>query len=195
MLRAVRRAVTVAGALPGLWLWLHWHRGGLGVVPNEVLLHMTGRFALFALVATLALGPLHAISGWVAVHGARRPLGLWAFGYALAHLGIWITLDQGGHLDFVLAELASMAHLQLGLAVVLLMLPLALTSTDGARTRLTPRWWKRLHLLVWPAAGLAVVHAIMVARFGNPLVAGLGLLVLAMAATRLLAAVRAARAK
>jgi sulfoxide reductase heme-binding subunit YedZ len=186
MLRAVRRAVAVGGALPGVWLWVQWQRGALGVVPDEVLLHMTGRFALFALVATLALGPLH---------GAKRPLGLWAFAYALAHLGIWITLDQGGFLEFALAELASMAHLQLGLAGVLLMLPLALTSTDGARTRLTPRWWKRLHLLVWPAAGLAVVHAQMVARFGNPLVAALGLLVLAMALARLLAAVRAARAK
>jgi sulfoxide reductase heme-binding subunit YedZ len=195
MLRAVRRAVTVAGALPGLWLWAQWYRGALGVVPDEALLHMTGRFALVALVATLALGPLHALTGWVAVHGAKRPLGLWAFGYGLAHLGIWLVFDQGGYLEFALAELSSMAHLQLGLAVVLLMLPLALTSTDGARTRLTPRWWKRLHLIVWPAAGLAVVHAWMVARFGNPLVAGLGVLVLVMAATRLGGAIRARRAK
>lgn len=195
MLGAVRWAVTIGGALPGLWLWLQWQGGGLGVVPDEALLHMTGRFALLSLVATLALGPIHAITGWVAVHGARRPLGLWAFGYALAHLGVWAIFDQGGYLEFALAELASMAHLQLGLAVLLLMLPLAITSTDGARTRLTPRLWKRLHLLVWPAVGLAVLHAWMVARFGNPLVVALGGLVLIMAATRAIVAARAVRAK
>jgi sulfoxide reductase heme-binding subunit YedZ len=195
MLNAVRWAVTVGGALPGLWLWLQWQGGGLGVVPDEVLLHMTGRFALFSLVATLALGPLHALTGWIAVHGARRPLGLWAFGYALAHLSVWLVFDQGGYLEFALEELANMAHLQLGLAVILLMLPLAITSTDGARTRLTPRWWKRLHLLVWPAAALAVIHAWMVARFGNPLVVGLGVLVLVMAASRIRAALRTRTAK
>lgn len=193
MLQTVRWVTTLGGALPALWLWLQWQGGGLGVVPDEALLHMTGRFALFALVATLALGPLHVLTGWNSVHGARRPLGLWAFGYAVAHLVIWLVFDQAGYIEFALMELASMRHLQIGLVVILLMLPLALTSTDAARSRLTPLWWKRLHLLVWPAVILAVLHAWLVARFGNPLVVALGALVLVMAATRLWVALRGAR--
>lgn len=182
--------VRIGGALPGLWLLWQWQTGGLGVVPDEPLLHWTGRIALIALVATLALSPVHLISGWQPVLAARRPLGVWAFAYALFHALTWAFLDQAGIWEFMRAEIASMAHLQLGIATLLLLLPLALTSTNAAVRTLTRARWHLLHLLVWPATLMAVVHAWMVARFENPLVVGLGLLVLVMLSTRLLATLR-----
>jgi sulfoxide reductase heme-binding subunit YedZ len=182
--------VTVAGALPGLWLWGQWWTGGLGFVPDEPLLHWTGRFALIFLVATLALGPLHLLTRWKPVFAARRPMGLWSFGYAASHVAIWLFLDQAGIWEFAWAEITSMLHVQLGLAALLLLLPLALTSTNAALKALTLRRWNALHLLVWPAVLIALAHAWMVARFENPLVLGLGALVLVMLTTRLIAALR-----
>lgn len=188
--RRARWAAAAAGGLPGAWLLWAWWAGRLGVVPDETLLHLTGRFALALLVLTLAMGPIFALTRWQAIAAMRRPLGLWVFGYALAHLWVWAVLDQGGQIAFIAMELASMAHLQLGLAALLLMLPLAVTSTDGAVRRLGMPWWRRLHLLVWPAALIAVVHGWMVARFGNPLVAGLGAVVCLLLLARIGSALR-----
>jgi sulfoxide reductase heme-binding subunit YedZ len=186
-------AVTIGGAAPGLWLAWQWQTGALGFVPDEPLLHWTGRFALTLLVATLALGPLHLLTGWKPVFAMRRPMGLWAFAYAACHLSVWLFLDQSGVWAFILAEITSMLHVQLGLAALLLLLPLALTSTNAALKALTLPRWNALHLLVWPAVLIALVHAWMVARFENPLVLGLGALVLAMLTGRLAAGLRAAR--
>ena len=183
-------AVGLGGALPGLWLAWQWHAGALGFVPDEALLHWTGRFALVGLVATLALGPLHIAAQWRPLFAARRPMGLWAFAYAAAHLGIWALLDQGGAWAFIRAEISSMRHVQLGLAALLLLVPLALTSTNAALRLLTLPRWNALHLLVWPATLLALLHAWMVARFENPLVVALGALTLAMLTTRAIAALR-----
>ncbi|TVQ29618.1 MAG: sulfoxide reductase heme-binding subunit YedZ [Geminicoccaceae bacterium] len=190
MSKLVGWLVTLGGALPGLWLLWQWQTGGLGVVPDEVVLHKTGRFGLVFLVATLALGPLQALSRWRPLLAARRPLGLWCFAYVLAHAGIWAWLDQGLFWEFIWAELTTMLHLQLGLAALLLLLPLALTSTNAALKALTFRRWQRLHLLVWPAAVLAIVHAWMVQRFESPLVVGLAAAVLVMLTTRLAVAWR-----
>lgn len=184
-------AVTLGGALPGLWLGWQWLSGGLGVVPDEALLHWTGRFALVGLVATLALGPLQIAAQWRPLYAARRPLGLWAFGYGGAHLAVWALRDQGGVWAFIRAEVATMAHVQLGLVALGLLVPLALTSTAEAVRRLTLPRWSALHLLVWPATLVALVHAWMVARFDSPLVVALGTLTLAMLTTRLIAAARA----
>lgn len=186
----VGRAVALAGAVPGLWLAWQWQAGALGFVPDEALLHWTGRFALVFLVATLALGPLHIAAQWRPLFAARRPMGLWAFGYGLCHLGIWAIFDQGGVAAFIWAEVTSMRQVQLGLAALLLLLPLAATSTNAALRALTLRRWSALHLLVWPAAVLALGHAWMVARFENPLVVALGALTLAMLVTRVIAGVR-----
>ncbi len=182
--------VTLGGALPGLWLVWQWQTGALGFVPDEPLLHWTGRFALVGLVATLALGPLHIAARWPPLFAARRPMGLWAFTYAVAHLAIWALLDQAGIWEFIWAEATSMANVQLGLAALLLLLPLALTSFNEAVRLLTLPRWSALHLLVWPATLLALTHAWMVARFDSPLVVALGALTLAMLTTRLIAGLR-----
>ena len=78
-----------------------------------------------------------------------------------------------------------MAHVQLGLAALVLMLPLALTSVNAAPRAMGFGAWKRLHLLVWPAAALALAHAWVVSRFGSPLLTMLAALMAALFAARL----------
>ncbi|MFC7703563.1 sulfite oxidase heme-binding subunit YedZ [Plastorhodobacter daqingensis] len=185
MMRLMGWSATILGAVPGVVLWWRWQAGLLGVMPTEVLLHRTGQLALFFLMLSLLIGFVHFISGWNALFGARRPIGLWCFAYAMAHLGIWLVLDQG-QVAFALAELRSMAHLQLGLLAFLALVPLALSSTDAALRRLTVPVWKRVHLLVWPAAALAVTHAWLVARFENPVVMAMAGVLAALALTRVL---------
>ncbi|MBR3369273.1 MAG: ferric reductase-like transmembrane domain-containing protein [Rhodobacteraceae bacterium] len=193
MTGVIRWATWLAGALPGAWLYWQWQRGTLGVVPAEVLLHQTGRFALLLLMATLALGFAHFLTNWRALFAARRPLGVWTFLYALAHASIWLLLDQGGFIEFAADELRKMLHLQLGLAALLLMLPLALTSVDAAPRILGFPVWKKLHLLVWPTAFIAIMHAWVVSRFENPLVLALAGLSAFFMASRIYARIRHGR--
>lgn len=178
-------AIWAIGAVPGIWLLWQWRAGALGVVPDEVLLHLTGRFALGFLIVTLGLGLAHFLTGWRLFVTARRPLGVWCFAYALGHAGIWLILDQGGIVEFALAEARAMAHVQLGLAALALMLPLALTSVDAAPRAMGFGTWKRLHLLVWPAAALALAHAFVVSRFASPLLSALALAMAGLFAARL----------
>ncbi len=183
--RVIYWAATLGGAVPGLWLWWQYHTGALGVVPDEVLLHQTGRFGLTFLMGTLAIGFAHFLTGWGVIFAARRPLGVWAFAYALSHALIWGWFDQGGTLAFMRMEIAEMRHVQLGLAALLLMAPLALSSFNAAQRMMTLRRWKWLHLLTWPTAVLAVFHAWSVARFEAPLVTAMGAALALMMLTRL----------
>jgi methionine sulfoxide reductase heme-binding subunit len=186
-------AFWLGGTLPGLWLGWRYQTGQLGVMPHEVLLHQTGRFALLLLMATLALGFVQWLVTFRPLYAARRPLGVWTFLYACAHGAIWFWLDQAGVLEFALMEMREMVHVKLGLAALALMLPLALTSVDAAPRLIGLEQWKRLHLLVWPAAVIVIAHAWVVSRFENRLVILLTGMVLFLMATRAYAAWRAAR--
>ncbi|PZX47877.1 sulfoxide reductase heme-binding subunit YedZ [Roseinatronobacter thiooxidans] len=188
MTSVIRWGLWLACALPGLVLVWHWQTGQLGVVPHEVLLHRTGRFALLLLMATLGLGFVQSLLPWRPLYAARRPLGVWTFLYASAHAAVWLMLDQGGILEFAWAEMRKMLHVKLGIAGLLLMLPLAVTSVDIAPRLLGFRLWKRLHLLVWPTALVVIAHTWVVSRFQNLLVIGLTLAILFLLASRLYAA-------
>ena len=184
----IRWGMWFGCAMPGLLLLWRWQTGQLGVVPHEVLLHQSGRFALFLLMASLGLGFVQAFVIWRPLYAARRPLGVWTFLYAAAHATVWLMLDQGGMLEFAFAEMREMLHIKLGLAGLLLMLPLAVTSIDIAPRLLGFKLWKRLHLLVWPAAIMVVAHTWVVSRFQNLLVVGLTFTILFLLASRLYSA-------
>ena len=188
-------AAALGGAVPGLWLWWQYQACALGVMPGEALLHQTGRFGLVFLMGTLGVGFAHFLTGWVPLFAARRPLGVWTFLYALSHALIWGWFDQAGMVEFILMEISQMRHVQLGLGALLLMAPLALTSFNAAQRVMTLRWWKWLHLLTWPAAVLALLHAWSVARFDAALVTAMGAALAVMMLTRLFARWRARRAR
>ncbi len=131
--------------------------GGLGVNPIEFVTRSLGTWALSFLLITLTVTPLRKLSGWSGIMRVRRMLGLTAFFYALSHWLSYLWLDQFFDWSEILKDLVKRPFITFGMATFLLLLPLALTSTDAAMRRLK-RNWQRLHRLVYPAAVLAVCH-------------------------------------
>ncbi len=130
----------------------------LGVNPVEALQNRLGFWALGWLLMTLALTPLARLTGWSWPHRSRRFFGLASFAYALVHVTAWAVLDHDLDLGEMWDDVVKRRFLAVGFGAFVLMLPLALTSTDGWLRRLGKRRWSRLHLLVFAVLPLAVVH-------------------------------------
>lgn len=147
-------AAVLAPAAALAWSAAH---GRLGANPIEAATHATGDWALRWLLATLALTPLRRWLGWRGAPAYRRLLGLAAFGYATVHLATWAVLDQGLDGAAITTDVVERPFVTAGLAALLLLAPLAATSSRGWMRRLGRRWG-HLHRLVYVAAGLAVLH-------------------------------------
>ncbi len=151
---------------------------GLGANPVEAISHHTGEWALRFLLITLAVTPLRRLSGWPWPLKLRRMLGLYAFFYALLHLCAWVWLDQWFNWQGMLEDVLKRPYILVGMLGFVLMLPLALTSTKAAMRRLG-RNWQRLHKLIYPLAGLGVLHFLWLTK-ADYLEPGLYALVLAI---------------
>lgn len=155
---AVRAAVWVAviGPLP----WLVWLAisGGLGANPIESLLHRTGHYTLRLLMATLAITPLVRSTGlgWLMTH--RRTLGLGAYAWAVTHLTVYVGLDLVLDLAMFLEDLVKRTYITVGMLAVVLLTPLAVTSTRAWMARLGGARWRRVHRLIYPAVLAGLVH-------------------------------------
>ena len=129
----------------------------LGPDPIKFTLHWIGKTALNILMLTLLVTPVRHLAGWPHVVRIRRMLGLFAFSYALLHFTIYIVLDQ--ELDFtgLLKDIAKRPYITVGFAALVILIPLAITSTNKMMRRLGRRW-QTLHRWVYAAAILGVVH-------------------------------------
>jgi methionine sulfoxide reductase heme-binding subunit len=150
-------------ATPLLWLIFAAFTDRLGADPIAELTHETGQWALRLLLATLAITPLRLAGNWPRLLLYRRALGLWAFAYAVLHLGIYLVLDLGGYWAQIFDDIVKRPFITAGFLAWLMLLPLAITSTRGMMRRLG-RQWQRLHRLIYPAAALAVLHLIWLTR-------------------------------
>jgi len=155
--------IWALGLLPGLWLVARLLTGGLGADPLKALEHGFGLHALQFLIAALLVTPLLRLSG-INLMRWRRALGLLCFTYALLHLLIWISLDLQFRWGEIGRDLTKRPYVIIGMAAFVLLVPLAVTSSDRALRAIGPQRWRRLHLLTWPAAGLAAVHFLMVGK-------------------------------
>ena len=150
--------ILVGASAPLLSILLRARSGALGANPIAEALNELGLMALVLLIASLACTPLRMLFGWTWPIRVRRLLGLLAFAYATLHVAVYAGLDQGLDLRAVLADVFKRKFIFVGFAAFVMMIPLAWTSTKGAVRRLGYARWKRLHLLVYPAALCAVVH-------------------------------------
>jgi len=150
--------VLVGASAPLLSILLRARSGALGANPIAEALNELGLMALVLLIASLACTPLRTMLGWTWPIRIRRLLGLLAFAYATLHVAVYAGLDQGLDLRAVLADVFKRRFIFVGFAAFVMMAPLAWTSTKGAVRRMGYVRWKRLHLLVYPAALCAVVH-------------------------------------
>lgn len=129
----------------------------LGVNPIEYLLHELGRWGLKFLLLGLSITPLRRWTGWNWLIRFRRMLGLFAFFYIVLHFLVYAVLDQGLDFGFIVEDIIERPYITLGMTGLLLLSPLAVTSTKGMMRRLGKRW-KKLHRLVYVIAILAVWH-------------------------------------
>lgn len=129
----------------------------LGANPVETLLHRLGIWGLNFLLITLAVTPLRFITGKNWLIRFRRMLGLFAFFYVLMHFMVYAGLDQRFDLQAIFEDIAERPYITIGFAALLLLVPLAITSTNGMMRRLGRRWQK-LHRLVYLVAMLGVWH-------------------------------------
>jgi sulfoxide reductase heme-binding subunit YedZ len=129
----------------------------LGANPVEELLHRLGRWGLKFLLITLAVTPLKQLTGWAWLVRFRRMLGLFAFFYVAMHFTVYAGLDQGFALGPILEDVAERPYITIGALALVLLLPLAVTSTNAMMRRLARRW-KQLHRLIYVIAILGVWH-------------------------------------
>ena len=136
-----------------------WKTGSdaLGADPVAEIEHRLGLWALRLLLITLAITPLRQLSGQPVLIRFRRLLGLYAFFYASLHLAAYLGLDLRGYWTQIFEEIAKRPYITVGFTAWLLLVPLALTSTQGWVRRLG-RNWIRLHRLVYVIGVLAVLH-------------------------------------
>jgi len=130
---------------------------GLGVNPIEALLHELGRWGLKFLLLTLAITPLRRWTGWTWLPRFRRMLGLFGFFYIVLHFTTYAVLDQSLDFASIIEDVVKRPYITLGMTALLLLIPLALTSTKGMMRRLGKRW-KKLHRLVYVIAVLGAWH-------------------------------------
>lgn len=153
----------VAGALPALWLVWRALTGGLGIDPVKALERELGLIALQLIVAGLAITPLRRLTG-VSLLRFRRAVGVLAFVYAALHVAVWTALDLQFRWGQIGADIVRRPYILAGFAAFVLLLPLAATSNDASLRRLGAAAWRRLHLLVYPAALAAGVHFLWLVR-------------------------------
>lgn len=150
------------GALVPLVAILHRARtGALGADPIAEALNQLGLVALIFLVASLACTPLKSIFGWTWPIRIRRELGLFAFFYALVHVSTYTGLDQGFDFGAIFADVTQRNFIFVGFAAFVLLVPLAVTSTNASVRRLGFVKWKRLHRLAYLAGCLGAVHFLL----------------------------------
>jgi len=167
-------ALLWGSLLPFVWLVLRALTGELGANPIATALNQLGLLALIFLWACLACTPLKLLFGWNWPIRVRKTLGLLGFFTALTHFLFYLAVDQGFALGKVLTDVGKRPFIAVGFLALVLMVPLALTSTKKALQRLGFRTWKRLHRLIYVVAVLGFIHFLMRVKThdGQPLVYG-----------------------
>ena len=160
--RARRRLVALlifaASLVPLLLVGADALRGRLGANPIEAILNRFGYWTLVFVLLALVPTPLQRLSGWTWIAPHRRMIGLFAFFYACLHVATYVGIDQFFDWRAIVADVVKRKFITIGMLAFALLVPLALTSTDGSVRRLGYARWKRLHRLVYAAALCGVVH-------------------------------------
>jgi sulfoxide reductase heme-binding subunit YedZ len=130
----------------------------LGANPAEFITRATGDWALRILLITLALTPLRRLTGWNWLLRLRRMAGLYVFFYAILHFSSYVSFDHVFDVGEIAKDIVKRPFITVGFTCLMLLLPLAITSTNGMVRRLGGRRWLQLHRLVYVIAPLAVLH-------------------------------------
>jgi sulfoxide reductase heme-binding subunit YedZ len=147
-----------AALLPFAWLMYGATTGQLGANPAEHLIRSLGDWTLRFLCAALAITPLRVMTDTPALARFRRMLGLFVYFYAVLHLLSYSGFDMEFNVAEIAKDIVKRPFILVGFAGFLLLTPLAATSFNRAVKALGVKRWQRLHRLVYPVAGLAILH-------------------------------------
>lgn len=134
--------------------------------------HFLGEWTLRFLIFTLAVTPIRQLLKWNWIAKHRRTMGLFAFGYGVLHWLVYVLLDIQLDVSDLVTDIAKRPYILVGSLALLLMAPLALTSTKKMIARLGGKNWNRLHKLVYVSCVLGVIHFWMAVKsdIGDPLI-------------------------
>ena len=156
--------ISLNALIPLAFLFYDWTQGGLGANPIEFFLRSTGVLTLVFLFITLAVTPLRKIMGWNSLIKYRRILGLYAFFYATIHLITYSIFDKSLDLRAIAGDVWQRPFIAVGMLGFSLLVPLAVTSTNGWVKRLGGKRWAKLHKLSYVIAILGVIHFWMIVK-------------------------------
>ena len=134
-----------------------------GPDPAETIVRYLGEWAIRILLATLAVSPVARLLGRPRLVRYRRTFGLAAFSYAVVHFAGYLVLLAGLDAGTFLADFVERPYITVGLAALVLLVPLAVTSTRRWQRRLA-RNWRRLHRLVYAIGVLACIHLLWLSK-------------------------------
>lgn len=183
--RWLKPTAFVLSLIPFLWWAVRAANGELGANPIEATTRYFGDWALRFLLIALAVTPVRLLSGWSGVARLRRMLGLFAFFYVCLHVMSYVGLDLFFDMPLLLQEILKRRYITVGMFALVILIALAATSTDAMVRKLGGRRWRRLHLLVYPAAIAGVVHFYMMVRAGFLEPLAYGVILAALFAVRL----------
>ena len=157
-LAAIKSALFLVCLIPAFLLWRGFELDTLGANPIETITRSLGEWTLRFLLITLTVTPLRKYTGWHWLIRLRRMLGLFTFAYGLSHLLTYVWLDQFFDWEAIAKDIIKRPFITVGFAALMLMLPLAVTSSNFAIRKLGGRRWQSLHRSIYPIAILGCVH-------------------------------------
>lgn len=156
--KAIKASLFVMALLPFARLVLFAFIDRLGANPIEFITRNTGDWTLYFLCITLAVTPLRRLTQWNWLIKLRRMLGLFVFFYVLLHFTTFLWFDHFFDVDEMLKDVIKRPFITVGFSAFLLLIPLALTSTNGMVKRLGGKRWQWLHRTIYVIAPLGILH-------------------------------------
>ena len=160
----LKGAAWVLCLLPLVVLLYRAFTDGLGANPISYVTNWLGQWTFRLLLVGLALTPLRIVAGLAWPVLLRRLVGLFTFFYASLHFLVWILIDHFFSWDQMLTDLVKRRYITVGMLALLLLIPLAVTSTNGMVKRLGGTAWRRLHRIVYLVGVLAALHFLWLAK-------------------------------
>lgn len=154
----LKPALYASAPLPLIWVVFALVTGRVEGDQVKFIQHVTGLTVLATLFLTLAITPLRRLSGWNEVIRVRRLTGLTAFWYAMAHFLTYVVFDQSLSVSEISRDVVKHPWVWVGFTSLLMLIPLAVTSTNGWVRRLGGKRWQRLHRLIYLVAIGGVLH-------------------------------------
>ena len=157
MPRYVKPIVFICCLIPlAMLVWDGFH-DALGANPIEKITHRTGDWTLRFLLITLSVTPLRILFGWQVLMRLRRMFGLFAFFYVCLHFATYLVFDHFFDIGEIVKDIVKRPYVTVGFTAFVMLIPLALTSTNKKMKQLGKNW-KRLHQLVYVIAVCGILH-------------------------------------